>query len=70
MVQKGQGNITQNPVKLLQFNNKFFEEKRDKSVSLLDRFTKAIRLVKMFQGEFLIEFYDFTEKLVSKNALN
>ena len=59
MVKKGEGTITQNPVKLLQFNNKFFKKK---SVSLLDRFTKAIRLVKIFQGEFLIEFCDFTEK--------
>ena len=46
MVKKGEGNITQNPVKLLQFNNKFFKKKIDKSVSLPDRFTKMIRLVK------------------------
>ena len=61
MVKKGRDPSLKNPVKLLQFNNKFFKKKRDKSAYLLDRFTKAIRLVKIFQGEFLIEFYDFTE---------
>ena len=38
-------------------------------MSLPDRFTKAIRLVKIFQGEFLIEFYDFTENEFLKTPL-
>ena len=38
-------------------------------MSLPDRFTKVIRLVKIFQGEFLIEFYDFTENEFLKTPL-
>ena len=69
MVKKGRDPSLKNPVKLLQFNNKFFKKKRDKSAYLPDRFTKVIRLAKIFQGEFLIEFYDFTENEFLKTPL-